>query len=120
MWRERPSSSCLSALVVVITSHRFFAVRRLLVLGAVVFLLILLAMLPTSRLTARRIMLDTVGPKDDVDLTIPPRYNDLRAAQENLPQHNLSLPYPEGETGRYVKFSSQPNGLGWNNVLAEL
>ncbi|EIN11679.1 hypothetical protein PUNSTDRAFT_98867 [Punctularia strigosozonata HHB-11173 SS5] len=49
-----------------------------------------------------------------------PTYRDVRLWEDNLPQHNLSLPYPEGENGRYVKFSTQVAGLGWNNVLNEL
>jgi hypothetical protein len=49
-----------------------------------------------------------------------PSYNDIRQWEDNLPQHNLSLPHPEGRNGRYVKFSTQVYGLGWNNVLNEL
>ncbi|KAF6744715.1 hypothetical protein DFP72DRAFT_927787 [Ephemerocybe angulata] len=62
----------------------------------------------------------TAGVTGDLDLDTPPRYLDLIKEQANLPQHNLSLPYPEGATGRYVKFTSQINMLGWNNVLNEL
>ncbi|KAF6744716.1 hypothetical protein DFP72DRAFT_64830 [Ephemerocybe angulata] len=60
------------------------------------------------------------GAVDDLPLDTPPRYFDLYEEQRNLPQHNLSLPYPEGATGRYVKFTSQINMLGWNNVFNEL
>ncbi|KAB5595100.1 hypothetical protein CTheo_1388 [Ceratobasidium theobromae] len=41
----------------------------------------------------------------------------LREAQ--LPQHNLSAPYPEGQGGRFLRFSNQVWGLGWNNILQE-
>ncbi|CAE6416186.1 unnamed protein product [Rhizoctonia solani] len=41
----------------------------------------------------------------------------LREAQ--LPQHNLSARYPEGRDGRFVRFSNQVWGLGWNNLLQE-
>jgi hypothetical protein len=34
----------------------------------------------------------------------------LREAQ--LPQHNLLAPYPEGENGRFLRFSNQVWGLG--------
>lgn len=34
----------------------------------------------------------------------------LREAQ--LPQHNLSAPYPEGQGGRFLRFSNQVWGLG--------
>lgn len=40
--------------------------------------------------------------------------------EDNLPQHNLDLPFPEGKTGRYVMFSNQVRRLGWNNVFNEL
>ncbi|CAE6466391.1 unnamed protein product [Rhizoctonia solani] len=39
--------------------------------------------------------------------------------EDQLPQHNLSAPYPEGKTGRYLRFSNQVWGLGWNNLLQE-
>ncbi|KAJ6622714.1 hypothetical protein B0H10DRAFT_2162713 [Mycena sp. CBHHK59/15] len=49
----------------------------------------------------------------------PPTYEALRKWEDDLPQHNLDLPFPEGRTGRYVKFSNQAKGLGWNNCLNE-
>jgi hypothetical protein len=57
---------------------------------------------------------------DDTDLAFPPHYTALRTRIKNLPQHNTSLPFPEGRNGRYVKFSSQISQLGWNNVLNEI
>jgi hypothetical protein len=50
----------------------------------------------------------------------PPKYERLRQWEDNLPQHNLDLPFPEGRTGRYVRFSNQIVMLGWNNVLNEM
>lgn len=50
----------------------------------------------------------------------PPSWKKLREYERNLPQHNLSLSYPEGRNGRYVRFSNQIRGLGWNNVLNEI
>jgi hypothetical protein len=50
----------------------------------------------------------------------PPKYLKLRDYEQNLPQHNLSLPFPEGRNGRYVRFFNQIRGLGWNNVLNEM
>ncbi|KAJ7166373.1 hypothetical protein C8R43DRAFT_877989 [Mycena crocata] len=49
----------------------------------------------------------------------PPTYETLRKWEADLPQHDLDLPFPEGRTGRYVKFSNQAKGLGWNNCLNE-
>ncbi|KAF5328257.1 hypothetical protein D9619_013376 [Psilocybe cf. subviscida] len=57
-------------------------------------------------------------PKDPKSL--PPTYKHLRELERTLPQHNLSLPYPEGKTGRYVLFKNQIQMLGWNNVFNEL
>lgn len=51
------------------------------------------------------------------DLDYPPDYTNLRKWIHDLPQHNLSLPFPEGKDGRYVKFSCQVQQLGWNNLL---
>ncbi|GAW08985.1 Myosin- partial [Lentinula edodes] len=50
----------------------------------------------------------------------PPTWTRLRQWEDNLPQHDLSLPFPEGSTGRYVKFDNQIKMLGWNNVLNEV
>ncbi|KAJ7676554.1 hypothetical protein DFH06DRAFT_1428091 [Mycena polygramma] len=50
----------------------------------------------------------------------PPEYFAVRQWEAALPQHNLSLPFPEGKSGRYVKFSNQAPGLGWNNWFNEV
>ncbi|KAF7337352.1 hypothetical protein MSAN_02261000 [Mycena sanguinolenta] len=50
----------------------------------------------------------------------PPKYVALRRAVAALPQHDLSLPFPEGKTGRYVKFSNHVGYLGWNNCFNEV
>ena len=50
----------------------------------------------------------------------PPTWDALREWEENLPQHNPDLPLPEGRHGRYVYFSNQIQGLGWNNQLNEM
>jgi hypothetical protein len=41
------------------------------------------------------------------------------AREDEPPQHNLDLSFPDGRTGRYVKFSNQMNFVGWNNCLNE-
>ncbi|EKM79136.1 hypothetical protein AGABI1DRAFT_39997 [Agaricus bisporus var. burnettii JB137-S8] len=53
------------------------------------------------------------------DNDYPPTYQWLTDWEGALPQHNLSLSYPEGKSGRYVKFSSEIQMLGWNNCLHE-
>ncbi|KAJ7919867.1 hypothetical protein B0H13DRAFT_2230817 [Mycena leptocephala] len=50
----------------------------------------------------------------------PPKYLALRRWEAALPQHNLSLPFPEGKTGRYVKFSNQAGVLGWNTYFNDV
>ncbi|KIK69923.1 hypothetical protein GYMLUDRAFT_531194 [Collybiopsis luxurians FD-317 M1] len=50
----------------------------------------------------------------------PPTWEKLYQWEDSLPQHDLNLPFPEGRTGRYVKFENQIKMLGWNNVLNEV
>ena len=50
----------------------------------------------------------------------PPTLTKLKQWERNLPQHDLDLPFPEGRTGRYVKFSNQVKRLGWNNAFNEM
>lgn len=54
------------------------------------------------------------------DVAYPPKWDKMAQWQKDLPQHDLNLPYPEGRTGRYLKFSSQIRYLGWNNCLNEM
>lgn len=49
-----------------------------------------------------------------------PNHQKIQEFQDNLPQHNFSLPFPEGKNGRYVRFSNQIAKLGWNNVFNEV
>ncbi|KAG9103757.1 hypothetical protein FRC06_008215 [Ceratobasidium sp. 370] len=46
-------------------------------------------------------------------------FDDVFMGEAQLPQHNLSAVYPEGRSGRFVRFSNQVWGLGWNNLLQE-
>lgn len=66
-----------------------------------------------------RVIFDLKG-FTSVDLDWPPTYQRLKQWENNLPQHNLDLPFPEGRTGRYVLFKNQITGLGWNNELNEV
>lgn len=50
---------------------------------------------------------------------IPPSYNDIRSFERRLPQHNLSLPFPEGKAGMYLRFPGHLWGHGLNNILQE-
>jgi hypothetical protein len=50
---------------------------------------------------------------------IPPSFADVREFERRLPQHNLSLPFPEGEEGMYLRFPGHLWGHGFNNILQE-
>lgn len=98
---------------------------RFIIAFAISFILLLLILSPSQTYqrftsnpvdTAPEIYKETLSqPKFP-----PPPYTSLRKWEENLPQHNLDLPFPEGKTGRYVKFSNQIIMLGFNNVLNEV
>ncbi|KAH0586450.1 hypothetical protein H2248_007682 [Termitomyces sp. 'cryptogamus'] len=60
----------------------------------------------------------TASPK--IKWAEPPTLEKLKQWERDLPQHDLELPFPEGKTGRYVKFSNQVKRLGWNNALNEI
>ncbi|KAL1742710.1 hypothetical protein HDZ31DRAFT_75337 [Schizophyllum fasciatum] len=49
----------------------------------------------------------------------PPDWASVRAYEAALPQHNPNLTFPEGASGRYLKFTCEVQLLGWNNVLNE-
>ena len=63
-----------------------------------------------------------------------PNFERFYEQEDQLPQHDPELPYPEGKLGRYLYVSNQhwgecesqvsllydrhiPAGLGWNNIL---
>ena len=50
----------------------------------------------------------------------PPTWKRVKKWEDDLPQHNLDLPFPEGRHGRYVLFKNQIQKLGWNNQLNEV
>ncbi|KAI0270422.1 hypothetical protein BC834DRAFT_967221 [Gloeopeniophorella convolvens] len=50
----------------------------------------------------------------------PPRFAAWHEREQQLPQHNPDLPYPQGRNGRYIRFSNQIFGLGWGNAMQEM
>ncbi|KAJ3575870.1 hypothetical protein NP233_g814 [Leucocoprinus birnbaumii] len=94
--------------------------RRKLIIVSVVALVLFLFFFHPSPWRVRAI--SGLIPLNEVDANTnyPPSYERLRSWEMSLPQHDLSLPYPEGRDGRFVKFSSQVQQLGWNNCLNEL
>ncbi|KAF8895225.1 hypothetical protein BD779DRAFT_1498249 [Infundibulicybe gibba] len=99
--------------------HGSFARQRfqlLVLLGVSLTLFIYVARPSSLRFRIAPLIVDTtpvVNPH-------PPSYEKLRKWEDNLPQHNLDLPFPEGRHGRYIKFANQIKMLGWNNVLNEV
>jgi hypothetical protein len=88
------------------------------VISVILLLLLLSPLKPYERIHAKlpEVYAETLSqPK-----TPPPKYEGLHKWEANLPQHDLDLPFPEGRTGRYVKFSNQIVMLGFNNVLNEV
>ena len=51
---------------------------------------------------------------------VPPSYENIREFERRLPQHNLSLPFPEGKDGMYLRFPEHLCGHGLNNIMQEL
>ena len=51
---------------------------------------------------------------------IPPSYTEYYEYERNLPQHNLELPAPEGETVKLLRFPDHIWGHGLNNILQEV
>ncbi|KAK7023081.1 hypothetical protein R3P38DRAFT_3536840 [Favolaschia claudopus] len=99
-------------------------------LGVFAFFLLLGIAHPTTRKLGKEYYNEVIPSADSntkpakeeepvLKLPGPPTYETLKKWEDDLPQHNLDLPFPEGKTGRYVKFSNQMNFVGWNNCLNE-
>ncbi|KAF9489577.1 hypothetical protein BDN71DRAFT_1527746 [Pleurotus eryngii] len=90
-------------------------------LGSLALFFIFASLHPTSRDYISKSYYDLTTSGASAALkTSPPTYERLRKYEKSLPQHNLDLPFPEGRTGRYVKFTNQIKMLGWNNVQNEV
>lgn len=90
----------------------------LLALGIFVFVLTLLL----TKQQGEELPLDkeAMPVSEKILLPPPPTFEKVWKWEKDLPQHNLQLPFPEGKTGRYVKFTNQARRLGWNNCLNEM
>jgi hypothetical protein len=58
--------------------------------------------------------------RSDPDPDPPAHWEKLYKWEDDLPQHDVDLPFPEGKSGRYVYFRNQIQMLGWNNQLNEV
>ena len=51
---------------------------------------------------------------------LPPTFDGIREYERELPQHDLALPFPEGEHGMYLRFSGATPGGDFSDGLQEL
>ncbi|KAL5526196.1 hypothetical protein ACEPAG_7535 [Sanghuangporus baumii] len=51
---------------------------------------------------------------------MPPTYGRIREYERRLPQHNLSLPFPEGKDGMFLRFSGYTWKSSFSDVLQDL
>ncbi|EMD32600.1 hypothetical protein CERSUDRAFT_118643 [Gelatoporia subvermispora B] len=61
---------------------------------------------------------ELVRPKPEPQ-PLPPLYERFHTYELELPQHDPSLPYPEGRLGRYFYPANHVHGSGWGNVMQE-
>ncbi|KAI0360624.1 hypothetical protein OH77DRAFT_704927 [Trametes cingulata] len=55
-----------------------------------------------------------------LSIPLPPLYSRFHEAELALPQHNVSLPFPEGREGRYLWVANHASKCGWGNAMQEL
>ncbi|PBK59047.1 hypothetical protein ARMSODRAFT_967214 [Armillaria solidipes] len=51
---------------------------------------------------------------------LPPLYEQYHEYERRLPQHDASLPPPEGKHAKYLFFGNHAHASGWGNVMQEL
>ncbi|KAF7760911.1 hypothetical protein Agabi119p4_10320 [Agaricus bisporus var. burnettii] len=54
---------------------------------------------------------------DDI---LPPLYERYTAFQDSFPQHDESLPFPEGSSVKFIYFANQAWGAGWGNIMQQI
>ncbi|KAG6374801.1 hypothetical protein JVT61DRAFT_4184 [Boletus reticuloceps] len=54
------------------------------------------------------------------DHSLPPLFEAYHDYERHLPQHNLSLPFPEGRDAKFFWASNHVTASGWGNVMQEL
>ncbi|THV05877.1 hypothetical protein K435DRAFT_646473, partial [Dendrothele bispora CBS 962.96] len=50
----------------------------------------------------------------------PPLYEEWHKQEQKLPQHDLTLPPPEGRMSKFLFMGGHVHGVGWGNVLQEM
>ncbi|KIK49046.1 hypothetical protein CY34DRAFT_797425 [Suillus luteus UH-Slu-Lm8-n1] len=51
---------------------------------------------------------------------LPPLYEEYHDFERSLPQHNLSLPFPEGRDAKFFWAANHVTSSGWGNAMQEL
>jgi hypothetical protein len=118
-WKEQPKSPSPWRLSRQLVGNR----RRQYWIVFVVILVVVLLLIhsgPAKVLTIKNAYPAHPEPTSTNQWEYPPTLTKLKQWERNLPQHDLDLPFPEGRTGRYVKFSNQVKRLGWNNAFNEM
>ncbi|KAG1817145.1 uncharacterized protein BJ212DRAFT_1351237 [Suillus subaureus] len=52
--------------------------------------------------------------------SLPPLYEEYHDYERHLPQHNLSLPFPEGRDAKFFWAANHVTSSGWGNAMQEL
>ncbi|KAG8220778.1 hypothetical protein J3R82DRAFT_2210 [Butyriboletus roseoflavus] len=64
---------------------------------------------------------DLLASEDDAaQHSLPPLYENYHNYERQLPQHNLSLPFPEGRDAKFFWVSNHVTASGWGNAMQEL
>lgn len=117
-WKEKPKSPSPWGLSRQLVGNRR---RQYWIIFIVILLVVLLFMNLINPTTVLTTTTESLPPSENkTKWEDPPTLTKLKQWERNLPQHNLDLPFPEGRTGRYVKFSNQVKRLGWNNAFNEI
>ncbi|KIK92982.1 hypothetical protein PAXRUDRAFT_34289 [Paxillus rubicundulus Ve08.2h10] len=63
-----------------------------------------------------------LSPTQDnlTDHSLPPLYEAYHDFERHLPQHNLSLPFPEGRDAKFFWPANHVTASGWGNAMQEL
>ncbi|KAF8554311.1 hypothetical protein OG21DRAFT_1440550 [Imleria badia] len=58
--------------------------------------------------------------ENPADHSLPPLYEAYHDYERHLPQHDLSLPFPEGRDAKFFWAPNHVTASGWGNVMQEL
>lgn len=64
--------------------------------------------------------LPPLSTTEDAVTTLPPLYHEYTAYEDALPQHDHSLPSPEGSDAKFVFFANHAWGAGWGNIMQSM